>query len=337
MNDSLNWKGELRIHELSKTFDNEAGLLKVIENVTLNVSAGEFLGIVGPSGCGKSTLLRLIAGLDNHYSGKIYLNDMEVRSPGIDRGIVFQDSRLLPWYDVEKNIGFALIGKKDIDTQKVISEHIKLVGLQGFEKSYPYQLSGGMAQRVSIARALVNRPKLLLLDEPLGALDAMTRIYMQQEIERIWEREKTSVILVTHDIEEAIYLCDRIVIMSCRPGKIRKIISVPLPRPRIRNNPVFIDIKENILKEFFLVPEAKDKDHTILPDYTLDVRGETCPYPLLKTKEKMALLSKGNILKVVVNDPAAPINLDSWAKESGNELLVVEREESSFSAYIKKK
>ncbi|HEY9246915.1 MAG TPA: ATP-binding cassette domain-containing protein [Candidatus Methanoperedens sp.] len=337
MNGPVNWQGDLRIQELTKNFNTETGKLNVLENVTFKVLPGEFVGIIGPSGCGKSTLLRLIAGLDNHYSGKIFLNDIEIRKPGIDRGMIFQDSRLLPWYDVEKNIGFALIGRKDIDRAKIISEHIKLVGLKGFEKSYPYQLSGGMAQRVSIARALVNRPKLLLLDEPLGALDAMTRIYMQQEIERIWEKDRASMILVTHDIEEAIYLCDRIVIMSCRPGKIKRIITVPLARPRVRNDPVFVKIKDEILKEFFLIPNTEDKDREIIPDCTLDTRGETCPFPLIRAKEEMALLKSGNILKIVANDPAAPVNLDSWARESGNELLAVEREESDFSAYIRKK
>jgi ABC-type nitrate/sulfonate/bicarbonate transport system ATPase subunit len=161
----------------------------------------------------------------------------------------------MPWLTVEENVGFGLNGRKSIDRKKIIQEHIDLVGLKGFEKTYPYQLSGGMAQRVAIARALVNRPEILLLDEPLGALDALTRMYMQQELEKIWEREGIAMIMVTHDIEEAIYLGDKVVIISCRPGKIKRIIPVPLPRPRDRDSSEFIRIKEEVFKEFHLQAE----------------------------------------------------------------------------------
>jgi ABC-type nitrate/sulfonate/bicarbonate transport system ATPase subunit len=152
-------------------------------------------------------------------------------------------------------VGFGLDGKKDINRKKVIQEHIELVGLKGFEKTYPYQLSGGMAQRAAIARALVNRPEILLLDEPLGALDALTRLYMQQELEKIWKKEGIAMIMVTHDIEEAIYLGDEVIIISCRPGKIKRDISVPLSRPRDRDSLDFIRIKEEVLKEFQLQAE----------------------------------------------------------------------------------
>ena len=247
--------GTLSIEHLSKQFQLEDRTISVLEDINFAVSPGEFVSIIGTSGCGKTTLLRLIVGLGGDYQGNIFLDGKRISKPSLDRGIVFQEPRLLPWLTVEKNVGFGLDGRKDIDKKKVIQEHIDLVGLRGFEKSYPYQLSGGMAQRTAIARALVNRPELLLLDEPLGALDALTRMYMQRELETIWRREAIAMVMVTHDIEEAIYLSDKIVIMSCRPGKIKKIIPVPMARPRDRDSFEFIRIKEEILTEFHL--EAK--------------------------------------------------------------------------------
>ncbi len=247
--------GTLEIKNLSKEFEIKDKAFSVLEEINLSVSPGEFVSIVGTSGCGKTTLLRLIVGLGDEYQGNILLDGKRINGPSLNRGIVFQEPRLLPWLTVEKNVGFGLDGRKDIDRKKVIQEHINLVGLRGFEKSYPHQLSGGMAQRAAIARALVNRPEILLLDEPLGALDALTRMYMQEELEKIWKKEGITTIMVTHDIEESIYLSDKVVIMSCRPGKIKRIIPVPLARPRDRDSFEFIKIKEEILKEFHLEAE----------------------------------------------------------------------------------
>lgn len=247
--------GTLEIKNLSKGFEIKDKAFSVLEEINLSVSPGEFVSIVGTSGCGKSTLLRLIVGLGDKYQGNILLDGKRINGPSANRGIVFQEPRLLPWLTVEKNVGFGLDGKKSIDKKKIIQEHIDLVGLRGFEKTYPYQLSGGMAQRAAIARALVNKPEILLLDEPLGALDALTRMYMQEELEKIWKREGITTIMVTHDIEESIYLGDKVVIISCRPGKIKRIIPVPLARPRDRDSFEFIKIKEEILKEFHLEAE----------------------------------------------------------------------------------
>ncbi|WP_340147275.1 ABC transporter ATP-binding protein [Ruminiclostridium josui] len=175
-----------------------------------------------------------------------------VDKPSIDRGMIFQEARLYPWLTVEKNIEFGITKKlSKKEKKKIVAEHIELVGLNGFEKALPKQLSGGMQQRVSIARALVNNPDILLLDEPFGALDALTRISMQNEILKLWEVEKKTMILVTHDIDEAIYLGDRIVILSSRPGKIKKIVTVNLPRPRERTNSVFQSIRKEIYQHFF--------------------------------------------------------------------------------------
>ncbi|MBC2582711.1 ABC transporter ATP-binding protein [Clostridium sp. DJ247] len=242
----------INIENLNKNFRIDNGDVNVLNNVNLTVNQGEFLSIVGSSGCGKSTLLRIIAGLERNYSGQIFLGGKHIEGPGVDRGMVFQEARLFPWLTVEDNIAFGLsrnTSKKQ--KQELVKEHLELIGLSSFAKAYPHQLSGGMQQRISIARALVNKPKVLLLDEPFGALDAMTRINMQQEILRIWEKENTTMILVTHDIDEAIYLGDRVAVMSSRPGKVKKIVPVPLARPRDRSDYDFVKIKREIYGEFF--------------------------------------------------------------------------------------
>lgn len=243
--------GRLIIRNLNKTYRVRADEVAALHNINLAIEEGEFISIVGSSGCGKSTLLRIIAGLENGYDGSVKLGDRRIAGPGLDRGMVFQEHRLLPWMTVEENVSFGLKGGGPGDNERLVREHIELVGLSGFAKAHPHQLSGGMAQRVSIARAIVNQPKLLLLDEPFGALDALTKIQMQQEILRIWEVERTTMVLVTHDIDEAIFLGDRVVIMSSRPGTIKKVLPVQLPRPRDRSSYEFVQIRKEIYAEFF--------------------------------------------------------------------------------------
>ena len=239
-------QGEIVIKNLNKSF----GELEVLKDINLSIKEGEFLCILGHSGCGKTTLLRCIAGLDTDYEGKILIDGKEIKHPTLDKGMMFQDHRLFPWLNVAGNIEFALPNKFANKNEKV-QELINLVGLSGFEKAKPAELSGGMAQRAAIARALINNPKILLLDEPFGALDALTRMKMQEEILRIWETEKTTTVLVTHDIDEAVFLGQRIVILSKRPGEIRNITSVELPYPRNRTDKSFAKIRDNIYKEFF--------------------------------------------------------------------------------------
>ena len=243
-------RGSLEIRDVGKSYDVDGQQLKVLENINVHVSSGEFVTIVGPSGCGKSTILRLIVGLDGEYSGSISLDGQVISGTSLDRGIVFQDHRLLPWLTLEENIGLSLenSGWTQADKKRTIREHIDLVGLRGFEKVYPYQLSGGMAQRAAIARGLVNRPEILLLDEPLGALDALTRLRLQEELLRIWRVEKTTMILVTHDVDEAIYLSDRILVMNANPGRIVREIEVDLPLPRDRTSLEVASIKRDILE-----------------------------------------------------------------------------------------
>jgi ABC-type nitrate/sulfonate/bicarbonate transport system ATPase subunit len=247
--------GTLEVKNLYKRFGSANQGLTVLDDINLTVKPGEFISVIGSSGCGKTTFLRLIVGLEKDYEGDILLDGKKLNGPDRNRGVVFQDHRLLPWLTIEKNVGLGLKDAKSGESRQAIQEHLELVGLKGFEKHYPHQLSGGMSQRAAIARALVNRPEILLLDEPLGALDALTRMYMHQELERIWKKEGITMIMITHDVEEAIVLSDKIVVMSSRPGTIKKIIPVPLARPRDRAGYDFVKIKEEVLAEFHLHTE----------------------------------------------------------------------------------
>lgn len=242
---------EVRFENVDKVFPLDGEYLEVLDAINLNIKSGEFISIVGNSGCGKSTLLKMLVGLDSPTKGKIVVGDRVVSEPRADVGMVFQEARLFPWLSIEKNISFGIANNVAKENrQRIVKEAIELVGLHGFEKAYPAQLSGGMQQRASIARALVGEPEVLLLDEPFGALDAFTRITMQNEVLKIWEKEKRTMILVTHDIDEAIFLSDRIVILSERPGNIKEIINVDLPRPRDRSRQEFLNIRKKILTSF---------------------------------------------------------------------------------------
>jgi sulfonate transport system ATP-binding protein len=244
--------GTLHLGGLSKQYRVKGQPLPVLDDITLTVAPGEFVSIVGSSGCGKSTLLRLIVGLEEDYQGEVLLDGQRIVGTSLDRGIVFQEHRLFPWLTVEQNIALSLLNADFTEDEKArsVREHIALVGLAGFETAYPHQLSGGMSQRVAIARALVNRPEVLLLDEPFGALDALTRAHLQQELHRIWQAEGITMILVTHDVEEAVFLGEKVVVMEPRPGRIRRIVPVDLAYPRDRVGAPFSRIKEDVLAEF---------------------------------------------------------------------------------------
>jgi ABC-type nitrate/sulfonate/bicarbonate transport system ATPase subunit len=221
-----------------------------LENVSLSVAAGELVSIVGPSGCGKSTLLRMIAGLTAPTSGQVAMGAEVITEPSAERGLVFQDPSLFPWLTVRRNIESGLLARGVLKEKRAeVDEFMRLVGLEAFANSFPHHLSGGMAQRVSLARALINQPKVLLLDEPLGALDAFTRMRMQDEVLRLWQARRTTMLLVTHDIDEAIYMSDRIVIMTQRPGKIEQVIAVGLDRPRDRSSSAFLHLRGQILEK----------------------------------------------------------------------------------------
>jgi ABC-type nitrate/sulfonate/bicarbonate transport system ATPase subunit len=244
--------GTLDIRHLNKHYEVEGAPLQVLSDISLRIAPGEFVSIVGTSGCGKSTLLRLVVGLEEGYEGEVLLDGKRIAGTSLDRGIVFQEPRLFPWLTVEDNIALGLLNASMTEGQKrfAVRDHIDLVGLKGFEKAWPHQLSGGMAQRVAIARALVNRPEILLLDEPFGALDAITRAHLQQELQRIWRAEGITTILVTHDVEEAVFLGDKVVVMAPRPGRIRRVVPVPLRHPRDRTSAEFAALKQSVLAEF---------------------------------------------------------------------------------------
>lgn len=239
----------IRVSGVSKTFDVADGsAVHALDDVSLNIRAGEFVSLVGPSGCGKSTLLRLIAGLDNPTEGELFAAAERISGPNASRGLVFQDPNLFPWLTVRRNIEVGLLasGLRRGGAEEVES-FMRLIGLEDFADSYPHQLSGGMAQRVALARTLVNHPKILLLDEPLGALDAFTRMRMQDEVLKLWNARGTTTVLVTHDIDEAIYMSDRIVLMTPRPGRVDQVLDVELPRPRHRTGDDFLHLRGKIL------------------------------------------------------------------------------------------
>ncbi|SAK52161.1 sulfonate ABC transporter ATP-binding protein [Caballeronia hypogeia] len=242
----------LTLRHVSKRFNGDEAP-PVLERIDLSIESGEFVSLVGASGCGKSTLLRLIAGLDGDHEGEIEFGGERIVTTDLSRGIVFQDHRLFPWLDVEQNVAVALrnAALSKAEKARAVAEHIALVGLKGYERHYPHQLSGGMAQRVAIARGLVNRPRLLLLDEPFGALDALTRSRLQVELQRIWEHERITMVLVTHDVEEAVLLSDRIVVMEARPGRIADVIDVGLPRPRKVGDRDVSKLRDDIVETFF--------------------------------------------------------------------------------------
>jgi ABC-type nitrate/sulfonate/bicarbonate transport system ATPase subunit len=240
----------VRIVDVSKRFLTPAGeTIDALQGVSLTLEAGEMVSLIGPSGCGKSTLLRLVAGLESPEAGSLYVGDKPIAGPSAERGLMFQDPNLFPWLTVRRNIQSGLVARGVLaERRHEVDEFMRLVGLEAFANSYPHQLSGGMAQRVALARALINHPKVLLLDEPLGALDAFTRMRMQDEVLRLWRARGTTMVLVTHDIDEAIYMSDRIVIMSPRPGRVDQIINVGLGRPRERNDPAFLALRARILE-----------------------------------------------------------------------------------------
>jgi len=236
---------------VGKSFHVAGGEREVIRDFGLSIESGEFVAILGESGCGKSTLLRLLAGLDADYRGDIVIDGRRVDGIGADRGIVFQEPRLFPWLTVERNVALGLVNEPLTERQRVqrVREYIRLVRLEGFELALPHQLSGGMSQRVAIARGLVASPRILMLDEPFGALDAQTRQQMQNELLGLRERERITTLLVTHDVEEAVFLADRVVVMAARPGRVKSVAAITLPRARDRSSFEFHRLRQQLIAE----------------------------------------------------------------------------------------
>lgn len=241
--------GQININDVTKVFGSkDEEKVFALNKVNFEIPAGSFVSLIGPSGCGKTTLLRCIAGLEKTTDGEILVDGERVTSPGRDRGFAFQQANLFPWLTIRENIAFGLkVGHIYKERKADVDNFIELVGLKGFENSYPHQISGGMNQRASLARALVGHPKILLLDEPLGALDAFTRMTMQDEILRLWKEHNMTMVMVTHDVDEAVYLSDYVVVMQPRPSKVKKIIKIDLSRPRTRISEGFTYYRNEIL------------------------------------------------------------------------------------------
>ena len=241
----------INVEHLNKQFLVDKQPIEVLRDINLQVKKGEFITIVGHSGCGKSTLLKIMCGLVSYEDGVVERNGHAVVGPGPKCGMVFQDHRLMPWLKIKDNIGFGLGKLPKQEKEKKVKEYLELVGLKDFANSYPSQLSGGMSQRAAIARGLANKPTILLLDEPFGALDALTRIQMQKEILRIQKEQGTTMVMVTHDIDEAVYLGNRIVVMSARPGEIKEIIETDPIESKKRDSVLFAKYKKKIYDYFF--------------------------------------------------------------------------------------
>lgn len=239
----------IEFRNISKNYENnESDETKALENINLNVKDGEFVCVLGPSGCGKSTLLEITAGLLSHSEGEILLDGKLQSGTSRDIGVVFQDSSLFPWRTIRKNVEFGLevAGMDKNKRDEKVQKAIEMVGLKGFEDKYPHQLSGGMRQRAGIARTLVNDPACILMDEPFSAVDHLTRLTLQDEIIKIWHKEKKTILFITHDVAEAVYLSNRVVLLTPRPGRIQRIFDVPYEWPRNRNNPALLKIVEKI-------------------------------------------------------------------------------------------
>lgn len=252
--------GNIKIQNIDKSFDD----VKVLNDFSLDIKPGSFVSLIGPSGCGKSTLLRIIGGLEKATSGTVFLDGDKITKAGSDRGFAFQGSNLFPWLTVKDNVSFGLKARKIYREKKQdVEDIINLVGLKGFESSYPHQISGGMQQRASLARALVGHPKVLLLDEPLGALDAFTRMNLQDEILRIKNENDMTMLMVTHDVDEAIYMSDKVVVMSARPSRVEAVIDIDLPRPRVRIQDTFTLYRNKILEYLNLGGKVQEVEYNI--------------------------------------------------------------------------
>jgi NitT/TauT family transport system ATP-binding protein len=253
--------GRLILKGVSRKFSGSLA----VSDVNLEVADGEFVCLLGPSGCGKTTILRMAAGLDAPTEGELLLDNKKIEGVNKECGFVFQEYVLFPWRTVKGNIEFGpeVNGMQKEERERISQHYIDLVGLKGFENHYPHELSGGMKQRVGIARAYANSPKLLLMDEPFGALDAQTRNLMQGELLRIWQEEHISALFVTHSVDEAVYLADRVVVMSARPGAVKDIFKIDIPRPRVRTSPEANALRDEILKS--LGTEIKRASDSIKP------------------------------------------------------------------------
>jgi len=245
-------KTKLTVRGVNKQFRRDGKVVNVLEGIDLDINEGEFICLLGPSGCGKSTLLNIVGGFLTASSGSVTIDGQPVTGPDPRRIFVFQERGVFPWLSVADNVGFGLFKLPEEERRKRVEYYVKMVGLTGFEHAYPAELSGGMKQRVEVARALAVNPDMLFLDEPFGALDSITRLIMRGELLRIWEAEKKTIIFVTHDIEESVQLADRVVVMSARPATIRRVVNIDIPHPRDISSPRYLELRDSIFEEIGL-------------------------------------------------------------------------------------
>lgn len=258
----------LEVRNLTKVFESSRGKVTALQDVSFSVHQREFTCVIGPSGCGKSTLVRILAGLETASSGEVLVNGTPVSGPGRDRGMVFQGYTLFPWLSVKQNVMFGLkmSGSSSVSAEREARQWIELVGLSKFENAYPHQLSGGMKQRVAIARALANQPRVLFMDEPFGALDAQTRCQMQSHLLDIWKNVDITIVFITHDLDEAVFLSDRILVLDANPGRFRELVEVPVPRPRSSEQlflPSFLSVRKHI-EDLIHPPGATHREAPVL-------------------------------------------------------------------------
>ncbi|HEV8378844.1 MAG TPA: ABC transporter ATP-binding protein [Tepidisphaeraceae bacterium] len=267
----------LDVQHLGKTFATRAGEIDALADVSFQVHRREFVTVIGPSGCGKSTLIRILAGLENPTTGHVQLDGKEACGPGADRGMVFQAYTLFPWLTVKRNVMFGLLNKGRGHTlaENEAMQWIRMVGLEKFAECYPHQLSGGMKQRVAIARALANQPRILLMDEPFGALDAQTRMKMQSCLQQIWQNVNVTIVFITHDLDEAILLADRIIVLAAHPGRIAEVIEVPLIRPRSAEQmvePAFLATRARLNE--LIHPPGEQSEEDRIPVFRMTLVGD---------------------------------------------------------------
>jgi ABC-type nitrate/sulfonate/bicarbonate transport system ATPase subunit len=248
---------KITVRNVGKTFTTGRGGVKALDGIDFTVGEGEFVALVGPSGCGKSTLLNILTGFDRADSGDALVDGRPVLVPSRKGVLITQRGSVFPWMTVQRNLAFGLEGMPEEEQDRLTKHYVELVGLQGFEQAFPYELSGGMLQRVEFARALIAKPDVLYMDEPFGALDALTRLRMREEMLRILQRDRHTCLLVTHDVEEALHLADRILVVSPRPGRIQRTIEVDVKQPRLMSNLRLVTLKELVLRELGLTPEGE--------------------------------------------------------------------------------
>ncbi|HEX6642026.1 MAG TPA: ABC transporter ATP-binding protein [Thermoanaerobaculia bacterium] len=248
----------MKVHfsHIGKTFGPAGNNIRVLDDINLDVVEGEFVCLLGPSGCGKSTLLNIVGGFLQPTEGEVRIDGERVTAPDPRRIFVFQERGVFPWLTVEENIGFGLFRQSESEKRSRVAHYVQMVGLRGFEQSYPRELSGGMKQRLEVARALAVDPDVLYLDEPFGALDSITRLQMRRELLRIWQAERKTILFVTHDIEESVQLADRVVVLSARPGRVRRIVDIDIPHPRDLSDPRYIALRDEIFGEIGLAHQV---------------------------------------------------------------------------------